>query len=132
MFTIQVKKGRIVFSSAEAENKFHRLLLSYNDTGKILTVEIEEYSRKTTNDQMQLYKAIVAAGKEETGMSFSEFDQELVSNFAPYKYVTDILGKKVKERIRPEEMNNKQFQDFVQECIRFMKEFFGIDFKLRS
>lgn len=130
MFNIKVKQGRIIFSSAEAEQRFNRLLLSFNNTGKTLIVEITEHSSKTTFKQMELFKAMIIAGKEHTGMSFSDFENELISNFAPYEYMKDILGNKSKERVKPQDMTNKQFQTFVEECIRFMNEFFEMDFKL--
>lgn len=130
MFNVKVKDQRIIFSSAEAESRFNRLLLSYNNTGKTLSLNIEPYSRVVTDDQMGLFRAMVAAGKEHTGMSFSEFENELITNHAPFKYETDILGKKTKERIHPQEMTNRQFQSFVEECVRFMNEFFNMNFTL--
>lgn len=132
MFLFKVKEGKIIFSSAEAEKRFNRLLLSYNNTGRTLLLNIDEYSKSVSSAQLELYKAIIIAGSEYTGSTYKEFEQELITQFAPIRYITDVLGNKSKERTPVSQMNRKEFQAFVENSVQFMNEFLGMNFKLYS
>lgn len=125
---IKIVNKTFVYGSKKQEEWFAALLESYNNSGKEIVLSISEYSRDTTQAQRNLFKAMVAKGKDHTGMSYSEFESELISNFAPFKYIKDFAGIMHKVKKGVDEMNNKEFNDFIQECVVFMKEFFDLDF----
>lgn len=101
---------------------------AYSNTGKILVMTIEEYSPYITESQHKLFKALLVKGSEVSGYTYKEFEDELIQSFAPYKYQRSIMGEMVKERKSVSEMNHKEFNIFIEQCILFANEFYDIKF----
>lgn len=101
---------------------------SYSNTNMVLTMSVEPYSANVTDKQQKLYLALVLAGCEVSGYTYSEFEEELINSFAPYKYTTSILGGNVKQRKKVSEMNHKEFNIFIEQSIAFATEFYGLKF----
>jgi len=117
-----------VFVNKESMSQYQKFMDSYNDTGKILVMTIEEYSPDLTEKQHLLFKALLVQGSMISGYSYKEFEDELTDNFAPYKYQESIIGGKVKIRKKVSEMNHKEFNIFLEQCIQFSAEFYGLKF----
>lgn len=128
MIQIKVSNNKIQFVNKQAEENYNKILSAYNNTGKVLSLDIKEFSKNITDKQYTMWKALIMAGVEKTGYSYSETEAELVNKFSPYIYVDNIFGEKEKVRKNISEMNNKEFSEFFEQCVAFMKEFFNIDF----
>lgn len=88
----------------------------------------EEFSPDINEAQHKLFKALLIQGSEASGYTYKEFEDELINEFAPYKYQRSILGEMVKERKQVSEMNHKEFNIFIEQCIQFSNEFYGTKF----
>ena len=107
---------------------YNRTMETYSNTGKILVMNIEEYSPDTTENQHKLFKALLIQGSQSSGYTYKEFEGELIDNFAPDKYQRSIMGEMVKIRKQVSEMNHKEFNIFIEQCIQFCAEFYEIKF----
>lgn len=109
---------------------YSKTIDSYNNSEKKLVMIIEEYSPITTEKQEKLFKALLIEGSKTSGYSYSEFENELINNFAPYTYIKSIIGDKIKIRKKVSEMNNQEFNIFLEQSIQFCNEFYELNFKL--
>lgn len=101
---------------------------SFTDTNKIMVMNIEEHSPNTTDRQYQLFKALLVKGSDVSGYTYDEFENELINNFAPFKYEKSILGDVLKKRKQVHDMNSKEFNIFIEQCLVFCSEFYGFNF----
>lgn len=101
---------------------------SFNNSGKTLIITIEEYSPDINENQHKLFKALLVKGSEVSGYTYKEFEDELIQSFAPYKYQRSIMGEMVKERKSVSEMNHKEFNIFIEQCIQFCSMFYDLKF----
>lgn len=128
MIKIIIKEGKFHFANKESMYAYLKIIDSYSNSGKILTMTIEEFSANTTEAQYKLFKALLIKGSEISGYTYKEFEDELINNFAPYKYEKSILGEMVKSRKKVSEMKHNEFNIFMEQCIQFCKEFYNIIF----
>lgn len=105
-----------------------KVMESYSNSDKKLVMTLEEYSPMTTNSQYKFYQALLIQGSEASGYTYKEFEDELINEFAAYKYERSILGEMVKKRKEVSEMNRKEFNMFIEQCIQFSNEFYGTKF----
>ena len=122
-----VEYGNLVVINESLE-LYNRTIGSYNGTGKVLVLSLEEFSPDITTKQHGLFKALLVKGSEISGYTYKEFEKELIDNFAPYKYQRSIMGEMVKERKNVSEMNHREFNIFIEQCIQFTNEFYGTNF----
>jgi hypothetical protein len=125
---ITVENGKPLFKGMASYQNYNKVMEAYSNTGKILVMTIEEYSPDVTEKQQALFKALLITGSNASGYTYKEFEDELIDNFAPYKYQRSILNKMVKIRKRVSEMNHKEFNIFIEQCIQFGTEFYGMKF----
>lgn len=116
------------FVNTESMSLYMKFMDSYNDTGKTLLMTIEEYSNDVTDKQYAMFKALVIEGSNTSGYTYNEFEDELITTFAPYRYQVSIIGGKVKIRKRVPEMNHREFNIFIEQSIQFCAEFYDIKF----
>lgn len=114
--------------SKDSMTLYNRVLESYNNTGKMLVMTIEEYSPQTTTKQHKLFQALLIASSTISGYTYKDFEEELINNFAPYKYQRSILGEMIKNRKSVSEMTNKEFNIFLEQSIEFCNEFYDLKF----
>ena len=129
MIHLIVKDGKPIFENQASVTLYNRIMDAYSNTGKILVMTIEQWSPDITQAQHKLFKALLIQGSEVSGYTYKEFEDELIDNFATYKYTRSIMGEMVKERKRVSEMNHKEFNIFIEQCILFCNEFYGLNFK---
>lgn len=129
-FKFKVNNNQIEFINEEQATAYKQLLASFNNTGKRLIIDIQEYSRTVTQSQLNLYKAIIIEGSSKSGYSYSEFKLELENRFLPSKYEKDFLGNIVPLKTEIHELNNVQFSAFIEQSVNFMNAFFGTNFQL--
>jgi hypothetical protein len=127
MIHIVIANKQIVIAE-DSRYLFNRLIESYNNTGKMLLLSIDEYSPQTTEKQHKLFKALVLRSSEVSGYTYKEFEQELIDQFAPYKYERSILGEMIKNRKSVSEMTNKEFNTFLEQAIEFCNSFYDVNF----
>lgn len=108
-----------------------KIIDAYSGSGKILEMKIEEFSPNTTEKQHLLFKAIVIQSSQHSGYTYQEMENELIDTFAPYRYETTIIGDKLKIRKKVPEMTNKEFSIFIEQCIGFVNEFYGLNFEIK-
>ena len=128
MFKVTIKNESMIFESMASYQKYMKLVRSYSNTGIMLVVTIDEYSNSITNKQYSMFSALVIKGSEVSGYSYKEFEDQLIDNFASYKYQKSILGEMVKIRKKVSEMNHKEFNIFWEQCVQFVAEFYDIKF----
>lgn len=128
MIHLIVKDGKPLLKDEASVTLYNRVMDAYSNTGKMLVMTIEEYSAGITSDQYRLFKALIIKGSEISGYTYKEFEVELIQNFAPYKYIRSIMGEMTKERKDISEMNHKEFNIFIEQCIQFCDEFYDIKF----
>lgn len=128
MIHLIVKDGKPLLKDEASVTLYNRVMDAYSNTGKMLVMTIEEYSAGITSDQYRLFKTLIIKGSEISGYTYKEFEVELIQNFAPYKYIRSIMGEMTKERKDISEMNHKEFNIFIEQCIQFCHEFYDIKF----
>jgi hypothetical protein len=128
MILFKSKNNQIVFENEDCMKSFNRIMQSYSNTDKMLVLTIDEYIGESSTNQIQLLKALTIKGSEISGYTYSEFENELVNNFAPYKYERSIFGEMVKIRKSISEMNRKEINIFIEQSIQFCFEFYDIKF----
>lgn len=129
-FAFRVIDGKIKFVNKSQEAAYWSLLGSYNNSGKVLEISIEEFSKDVTQKQGKLFDKIVSVGSEASGHSFSEFRQMLIDEFFPFRYYKDILENNCKEHYKVEELNHAQFQSVIGQAVAFMNTFYDTNFIL--
>lgn len=128
MIRLIVKDGQPIFENEASVVLYNRVMDAYNNTGKILVMTIDEYFNNTTESQQQMFKALLVKGSEISGYTYKELEEELIQNFAPFKYIKSIMGEMTKERKSISEMDHKEFNIFIEQAIQFCTEFYGIKF----
>jgi len=111
-----------------SRDNYYKALGAYSNTDKLLVMTIEEYSPDITDKQHKMFKALLIQGSESSGYTYKEYEDELIDNFAPYKYERSIMGEMVKKRKQVSEMNHKEFNIFIEQCVQFSNEFYGTKF----
>lgn len=122
--------GTFVYQSEKQAEWFAKLLASYNNTGKYLEIEIEEYSRGTTDAQASLFRAMVAKGADASGNTFSEMQGQLLLEFSPSKEIKDFLGTTYIIPKEVKELNQPEFQNLIEKSAKLLKEMFDLDFPI--
>src|SRR5690606_9858208 len=125
----KVKNGKI-FPTQNSGVYLKNLLNSYNNTDKLLYMEIQEHSPFVTEKQMSLYKALILHTCEKSGYSYSEMENELLDKCSSRVHEKDILGQITSRPQRIEEMDNNQFNVFLENAVQFVNEFFEAEFQL--
>lgn len=128
MIKIIIKNGSYLFVDTASKTQFERIMEAYSSTGKTLTMTIEEFSADITEAQHKLFKALLIKGSEISGYTYKEFECEMIDSYAPYKYKKNIFGKMSRDRKQVSEMNQKEFNIFIEQCIQFCYEFYDIKF----
>lgn len=128
MILLTVKDGYPIIEKASLA-MYNKTIEAFNNTGKKLVLIIEEYSPGVTEKQEGLFKALMMEGMRVSGYTYSDFENELLNNFSPFRYETSILGDKIKIRKKVSEMTNKEFNLFLEQSIAFCSEFFGFNFE---
>lgn len=128
MIVFRFKNNEIVFENQDSYNHFQKLKESFSNTDIKLVMTIEEYSKNISPKQFKMFQALLIKGSNESGYSYSEFQKTLIEEFAPYNYEKSITGKMTKIRKSVEEMNNKEFNIFFEQCVKFCSEFYNINF----
>lgn len=128
MIKFTIKDNQFYFDSIASRDNYFKTLGVYSNTNKLLVMTIEEYSKDITPGQYNLFKALLIKGSEISGYTYKELENELIDNFASYKYEKSILGEMVKIRKKVSEMNQKEFNIFIEQSIEFCTEFFGMKF----
>lgn len=128
MIVFRFKNNEIVFENQDSYNHFQKLKESFSNTDIKLVMAIEEYSKNISPKQFKMFQALLIKGSNESGYSYSEFQKTLIEEFAPYNYEKSITGKMTKIRKSVEEMNNKEFNIFFEQCVKFCSEFYNINF----
>lgn len=129
MILFRFKNNEIVFNDKGSFEQFCKIKESLSNTNKLLVMTIEEHSKDITPKQQSLFKALLIQGSTESGYSYSEFENTLIQEFAPYSYEKSITGKMTKIRKSVSEMNRKEFSIFFEQCSQFCSEFYNINFK---
>lgn len=122
---VKITDGEIAPVGFANEQKFKRFLKSA-PLG-IHTLEIREEAKPKSQLQDNLYKKIILTGIEISGDTYSSFHNDLIQSFSPIRYTTDLLGKKVAERLPYEEMTKPEASRYLEKCVFHMKEFFEIN-----
>lgn len=117
-----------MFDGEASRLNYQKIMEAYSNTGKILVMTFEEFSPDITEAQHKLFKVLLIKGSEVSGYTYKEFEDELIENFAPYKYQRSIMGEMVKSRKSVSEMNRKEFNIFIEQCVLFANEFYDIKF----
>lgn len=128
MILIKVDTHMPKFVNTQSMNEYNKFMDAFNNTDRVLIMTLEEYSPNVTDKQHSLFKALLVQGSMISGYSYKEFEDELIDNFAPYKYQESIIGGKIKIRKRVSEMNHKEFSTFIEQCIQFAAEFYDLKF----
>lgn len=128
MIHLIVKDGKPILKDEASVTLYNRVMDAYSNTGKMLVMTIEEYGFRVTEKQYDLFKALLIKGSEASGYTYKEFENELINNFAPYKYIKSIMGEMTKERKQASEMNQKEFNIFIEQSIQFCNEFYDTKF----
>jgi hypothetical protein len=128
MIKLVVKDGKPIFENDASITLYNRVMAAYSNTGKILVMTIEEWSPDVTDAQHKLFKALLVKGSEASGYTYKEFEDELIDNFAPYKFEKNIFDTISRTKKKVLEMNNKEFNLFIEQAIQFCNEFYGLNF----
>jgi hypothetical protein len=128
MIKLKICNDAISFDGQASLHNYLKVLKTYSDTGKVLVMSFEEFSPDITEAQHKLFKALLIKGSDISGFTYKEFEDELIDSFAPYKYQKSIMGEMVKIRKQVSEMNHKEFNIFIEQCIQFCAEFYEIKF----
>lgn len=128
MIKITVENGQLITTDIASMTNYKRVIDAYSNTKKVLVMSFEEFSPDVTEAQHKLFKALLIQGSQSSGYTYKEFEDELIDNFAPYKYQRSIMGEMVKIRKQVSEMNHKEFNIFIEQCIQFCAEFYEIKF----
>lgn len=128
MIHLIIKDGKPILKDEASVTLYNRVMDAYSNTGKMLVMTIEEHSNDLTENQHSLFKALLIKGSEASGYTYKEFEYEMIDSFAPFKYIKNIFDKMSKERKQVSEMNHKEFNIFIEQCIQFCNEFYGLTF----
>ena len=128
MIKVIIKDDKFHFANKESMYSYLKIMDSYSGSGKTLVMTLEEFSPDITEAQHKLFKALLIKGSDISGFTYKEFEDELIDSFAPYKYERSIMGEMVKVRKQLSEMNHKEFNIFIEQCIQFCAEFYEIKF----
>jgi hypothetical protein len=128
MIKFTIENNRLNFDSIASSENYSKIFTAYCNTGKLLVMTIEEFSAEITEAQHKLFKALLVKGSEISGYTYKEFEHEMIDSYAPYKYQKNIFDKMSRERKQVSEMNQKEFNIFIEQCIQFCYEFYDIKF----
>lgn len=111
---------------------YNKLMSSYNNTGKELVMEVSEFSKQTTEKQISLYKALILHTVDVTGHTYKEIEAILLCNCSTPVYDKDIFGNTISNLKKVEDMNNKEFNIFLEQAISYINITFDADFKIET
>lgn len=126
MIKFRFENKEIVFNDKGSYDQFMAIKQSLSNTGILLVMSIDEYSRDINPKEYNLFKRLLIKGSEASGYTYKEFENILIDEFSPFFYEKSITGKMVKTRKNVQEMNRKEFSSFYEQCVLFCSEFYNL------
>lgn len=126
----KIVNNELVFMSEPMKDFYMKFFRGFNNSDKMLTMNLDEYSPYTSSGQQDLFKAILFAGVKQSGHTYAELESELLDLFSPFTYEKDMIGRRTKKRKSVAEMNNREFNVFLEQSNTYMSNMFDLDFRL--
>ena len=125
-----VRDSQIIFMSEAMRNFYMEFFKRFNNTDKTITIDLDEYSPYTSSEQQSLFNAMLLECSKICGHSFNELEDEMINLFAPFVYEKDLLQRNIKRRKQVFEMDNREFQIFLEQSNMYMINMFDLKFEL--
>ena len=112
------KPGAPQFVDPKDREKYRKVLARLRDSGQVkIIMEVKVHvPGMTTKKQVNLSRAICTLIANESGSERKEIEEELLRDFD----------------VSVEDMNNQQFNDYLNRGIQIAREFFGVELELTS
>lgn len=131
-FVYKEKGKKIQFQSNGKKEQFKQLLSSFEQSGKLFKISIEEIETFSTEKQRNLLQVLLSKIAEDTGHSKEEVEHNISDKFYPKILKENILGESRKEIVPMEDWTNYQFNEVFEKTIQFCNEFFEMNLAIET
>lgn len=116
------KDGSLEFATKNMERLWNRLRNFHSPTDSYFSFSIDtDSSKNITESQIKLFKRLCVMVSKDTGSDYHEVEKELLK-LTPFTTQDSLFGQITERRLRLEELNTNQFQQFLEASLMFCND----------
>lgn len=123
------EKGELVFATKSMERLWNRVTGFYGNSGSYFKITIGELEKQSTQGQHNLFKRVCVMVSKDTGNDYHVVEKEFLK-LTPFVNKDSLFGIIEERNKRLEELNTKEFQEFLENILLMANDIMGCNLKM--